>query len=148
MNQTLEFFASIGYGVFPYIIFREMSGMYRQIPIHFSLQELLEQEGVLVNRPEDEGDDLIEDNCVSILKSIIKSEPVITIKRNSKKNWIFSSNRKIEGCVVFNPKKAVYLDPEGNLKEESECIPWSGCLMTMCGETISSGDKHYYLNRI
>ncbi len=56
MNQTLEFFASRGYGVFPYIIIREMGGMYRQIPIHFSLQELLEREGVLVNLCEEEGD--------------------------------------------------------------------------------------------
>jgi hypothetical protein len=54
MNQTLEFFASKGYGLFPYIIIREMSGMYRQIPIHFSLQELLEREGVLANLSEDE----------------------------------------------------------------------------------------------
>ena len=148
MNQTLEFFASKGYGVFPYIIIREMSGMYRQIPIHFSLQELLEKEGVLVNRPEVEGDDSIEDNCVSTLNSIIKSEPVITIKRNSKEDWVFSGNRKLEGCLVFSPKRAVYFDSKGNLKEESESIPWGGCLITMCGETIISGGHHYNLNRI
>jgi hypothetical protein len=148
MIQPLQFFASKGYGIFPYIIIREISGMYCQIPIHFSLQELLEKEGVLVNRSEDEGDDSIEDNCVSTLKSIIKSEPVITIKRNSKENWIFSGNRKIEGCVVFSPKRAIYLDSEGNLKEESDSIPSGGCLITMCGETIISGGHHYNLNRI
>ena len=148
MNQTLEFFASRGYGVFPYIIIREMSGMYRQIPIHFSLQELLEREGVLVNLYDEEGDDTTKEKCLSILRSIIKSEPVITIKRNTEENWIFSGVRKIEGCVVFSPKRAIYLDSEGNLKEESDSIPSGGFLIAMCGETIISGGKHYNLNGI
>lgn len=145
MNQTLEFFTSKGYGVFPYIIIREMSGMYRQVPIHFTLEELIIKEGVLVNQSEDESDDTIEANCINTLKKIVRSQDVITIKRNTKDSWIFSGNRKKEGCVVFSPKRAVYLDPEGNLKEESERIPWGGCLVSMCGETIITSNKHYDL---
>ena len=145
MNQKLEFFASRGYGVFPYIIIREMSGMYRQIPIHFSLQELLEREGVLVNLYDEEGDDTTKEKCLSILRSIIKSEPVITIKRNTEENCIFSSVRKIEGCVVFSPKRAIYLDSGGNIKSESESIPWGGRLISLCGETIITNSQHYNL---
>jgi hypothetical protein len=145
MNHTLEFFASKGYGLFPYIIIREMSGMYRQIPIHFSLEELLEREGVLVNQFEDESDDNVEEKCIDTLNSIIKSEPVIIIKRNTKKNWIFSSNRKIEGCVVFSPKRAIYLDSEGKIKCESKSIPWGGSLISICGETIITNSQHYNL---
>jgi hypothetical protein len=145
MNQTLEFFASKGYGLFPYIIIREMSGMYRQIPIHFSLQELLEREGVLANLSEDESENSIEEKCLSILRSIIKSEPVITIKRNTEENWIFSSGRKIEGCVVFSPKRAIYLDSGGNIKSDSESIPWGGSLISLCGETIITNSQHYNL---
>ena len=143
MNQTLEFFESKGYGVFPYIIIREMSGIYRQIPIHFSLQELLDREGVLVNQSEDEADDIVEERCVDTLKRIIKSEPVISIKRNNKEKWIFSGNRKIEGCVVFSPNKAIYLDSIGNIKSESESIPRGGSLVSMCDEIITVNDKHY-----
>ena len=145
MNQTLEFFASKGYGLFPYIIIREMSGMYRQIPIHFSLQELLEREGVLVNLSEDESEDSIEEKCIDDLRRIIKSEPVIIIKRNTEENWIFSGNRKIEGCVVFSPKRAIYLDSGGNIKSESESIPWGGTLVSICGETIITNSQHYNL---
>ena len=143
MNQTLEFFTSKGYGVFPYIIIREMSGMYRQIPIHFSLEELLEREGVLVNPFEDESDDNVEERCINTLNSIIKSEPVIIIKRNTEENWIFSGNRKIEGCVVFSPKRAIYLDSGGNVKSESESIPWGGTLVSICGEIIITSDQHF-----
>ena len=122
-----------------------MSGMYRQIPIHFSLQELLEREGVLVNQFEDEADDNVEEKCLDTLKRIIKSEPVITIKRNTKEKWIFSRNRKIEGCVVFSPQRAIYLDSEGNKKTESESIPWGGSLISLCGETIITNSQHYNL---
>ena len=145
MNQTLEFFASKGYGLFPYIIIREMSGMYRQIPIHFSLEEILEREGVLVNQFEDESDDNVEEKCIDALRRVIKSEPLITIKRNTEENWIFSGDRKIEGCVVFSPKRAIYLDSGGNIKSESESIPWGGTLVSMCGETIITSDQHYNL---
>lgn len=143
MNQTLEFFASRGYGVFPYIIIREMGGMYRQIPIHFSLQELLEREGVLVNLSEDESEVSFEEKCLDTLKEFIRSEPVITIKRNTEEKWIFSGNRKIEGCVVFSPNRAIYLNSGGNIKSESESIPWGGTLVSMCGETIITNDQHY-----
>jgi hypothetical protein len=145
MNQTLEFFSSLGYGVFPYIIIREMSGMYRQIPIHFSLQELLEKEGVLLNLSENEGDEILEMECVSVLRNIIKLEPVITIKRNLKDNWIFSGHKKIEGCVVFSPKRVVYLDSDGKINSESDCIPFGGSLLSMCGEIIIRGGQHYKL---
>ena len=145
MNETLEFYASKGYGVFPYILIREMSGMYRQIPIHFSLQELLEREGVLVNLSKEESEDSFEEKCIDTLKNLILAEPVITIKRNTKENWIFSSNRKIEGCIVFSPKRAIYLDSGGNIKSESENIPWGGTLVSMCGETIITSDHHYNL---
>lgn len=147
MNQTLEFFASKGYGVFPYIIIREMNGLYRQIPIHFSLEELLDKEGVLVNQLEDENDNSIEEKCVITLRRIIKSDPVITIKREVKENWIFSDNRTIEGCVVFDSKKSVYLDCEGKIKSESDCIPWGGSLISMCGEVIITGNQHYNFSR-
>lgn len=145
MNQKLEFFASKGYGVFPYIIIREMSGMYRQIPIHLSIKELLEREGLLVNLSEDESEDSIEEKCIDDLRRIIKSEPVIIIKRNTEENWIFSSNRKIEGCVVFSPKRAIYLDSEGNIKSESESIPSGGSLISLCDETIITNSQHYNL---
>ena len=147
MNQTLEFFASKGYGVFPYIIIREMSGMYRQIPIHFSLQELLFKEGVLVNQTEVEREVCIEGKCISTLKRIIKSESVITFKQNAERNWIFSGDRKIEGCVVFSPKRAIYLDSIGNIKSVSESIPWGGSLVSMCGETIITSNQHYNLHQ-
>ena len=145
MNQTLEFFASKGYGVFPYIIIREMSGLYRQIPIHFSLEELLDKEGVLINQFEDESDNSIEEKCVITLRRIIKSDPVIIIKREVKGNWIFSDNRTIEGCVVFDSKKSIYLDSKGKIKSESDFIPFGGILLSMCGEIITTGNQHYDL---
>ena len=103
MNQTLEFFASKGFGVFPYIIIREMSGMYRQVPISFSFPELLIKERVLVNLTEDVSDTAITDACDDTLRKMITTKQVITVKRNSKDNWIFVGNRKREGCVVFDP---------------------------------------------
>ena len=143
MRQTLEFFAVLGYGTFPYIIIREMIGMYRQIPIHCSIQELLEREGVLVNISEDESEDVFEEKCLDTLKRIITSQDVITIKRNIEENWIFLDNRKIEGCVVFSPNRAIYLDSGGNIKSESKSIPWGGTLVSMCGEKIITSCRHY-----
>lgn len=145
MNEKLEFFTSIGYGEFPYIIIREMTGVFRQVPISFSLPELIKKEGVLVNPPENEGDEILEKKCVSVLRNIIKSEPVITIKRNLKDNWVFSGHKKIEGCVVFSNKRAIYLDSEGKIKRESDCIPYGGSLLSMCGEIIIQGGQHYKL---
>mgnify|MGYP001087475351 CR=1 FL=1 len=81
----------------------------------------------------------------SVLKSIIKSEQLITIKINSNKNWVLTGNRKIEGYVVFSPKKAIYLDSGGNIKGESESIPWGGSLIGLCGETIITNSQHFNL---
>lgn len=145
MSETLEFFASKGYGEFPYIIIREMTGVFRQVPISFSLPELLQKEGVLVNLSENEGDGILEKKCVSVLRNIIQLEPVITIKRKLKNNWVFSGHKKIEGCVVFSTKRAIYLDSEGKIKRESDCIPFGGSLLSMCGEIIIQGGKHYKL---
>ena len=145
MNQKLEFFASKGYGVFPYIIIREMSGMYRQIPIHFSLQELLKKEGVLVNPSEDDSRETMKAKCIETLSNIIRSKPVITFKRESEENWIFQGNRKREGCVVFSANHAIYLNSEGEIHSKTNSIPLGGSLISMCGEIIRQGDRHYNL---
>lgn len=44
---------------------------------------------------------------------------------------------------VFSPNRAIYLDSGGNIKSESENIPWGGSLLSMCGETINEGDRHF-----
>ena len=143
MNQTLEFFASKGYGVFPYIIIREMSGIYRQVPISFSFPELLKKEGVLVNLTEDESDTAIKEACVETLRKMITTKQVITVNRNSKDNWIFVGNQKREGCVVFDPNYAIYVDSDGKVISKTNNIPSGGTLISMCGETITRNDRHY-----
>lgn len=40
---------------------------------------------------------------------------------------------------------AIYLDSDGDIKDESESIPWGGSLVSMCGEIIITSDQHYNL---
>lgn len=48
MTKSVSFFTRLGYGQFPYIIIREQAGMYRQIPIHFGLNNPNTQEGLIL----------------------------------------------------------------------------------------------------
>lgn len=97
----------------------------------------------MVNLTEDESDTSIKDACVNILRKMILTKQVITVNRNSKDNWIFVGNRKREGCVVFEPNYAIYVDSDGKVISKTNSIPSGGSLISMCGETITRNDRHY-----
>ncbi len=145
MNQKVKFFTSKGYGVFPYIIIREMSGMYRQIPIHFLIEELTTKEGVLVELSGNESHEEIQDKCVEILRKIINSENVISSEDGKKDKWVTVGEVKREGCVVLNPSSAIYLNSEGEIISRTKKIPWGGTLISMNGETISQSESHFQI---
>lgn len=145
MNQKVKFFTSKGYGVFPYIIIREMSGMYRQIPVHFLIEELTTKEGVLVELSRNESHEEIQDKCVEILRKIVNSENVISSEDGKKDKWVTVGEVKREGCVVLNPSSAVYLNCEGEIIGRIQKIPWGGTLISMNGETISQSQSHFQI---
>ena len=145
MTKSVSFFTRLGYGQFPYIIIREQAGMYRQIPIHFNNEELNTKDGIYVKLESKDSYENIEFNCVETLKEFLlqNKSPYSHIKSES--NWIFIGKNQREGCVVFNPEQAVYLNYQGETINTSNTIPWGGTLISISDHIIQSNDRHFNL---
>ncbi|MEY2924555.1 MAG: hypothetical protein RLZZ337_1103 [Bacteroidota bacterium] len=145
MNHNPKDLINLGYFQFPYLIIREMCGIYRQVPIHFNSLNVSNKEGLIIHLLGNETHEEIQDKCVESLRKMITSRSVVTVQRESKKKWLFSGLQNKEGCAVFNPSFAIYLSSNGELKRKSKSIPSGGTLLSMCDETLSMNEPHFTL---
>lgn len=97
--KSVSFFTRLGYGQFPYIIIREQVGMYRQIPIHFGLNNPDTQEGLILLVDDCDTHETLEDKCDEALKRIITKKPVLFNRRINYEQGCIIPNRKLSGCV-------------------------------------------------
>lgn len=146
MNKPISFFTKLGYGRFPYIIIREQSGMYRQIPIHFGLIDVDAQEGLILQAKENDSHESLEAKCDEALKRIITKKPILINRRINYQQACIIPNRNLSGCVVFNADTAIYRSFDGETLSKSASIPWGGTLLSICDEKIEfEGGNHFYL---
>lgn len=139
MKRNLRSLCHLGYGTFPYIIVRERSGIYRQIPIHF-FPFSNKLDGLFLDGCHTKSTKEIRKNCVELLRSTIKKE---NNKPATNKQSKDSSLRTKEGCIVFNPYEAIYFDCEGKFICRSESIPSGGTLLRVDGEIIQYENRHF-----
>lgn len=142
-----SFYKKLGYGKFPYLIIREQSGMYRQIPIHFRLKDPEVQEGIIINVDDCESYETIESKCDEALIRILTKRTVMLNQRINYQHGFIIPDRKLTGCVVFGPDKVIYRSYGGEIISKSASIPWGGTLLTLCDEKIEfENGNHYSFN--
>lgn len=144
MLKPISFYTQLGYGQFPYILIREQAGMYRQIPIHFGLENLETKEGVIIKVDDCESHEILETKCDETLIRILTKKPILLNRRiNYEQGWIIP-NRKLSGCIVFSPDNVIYRSREGELIDSSASIPWGGTLLSLCDERLEFENGNHY----
>lgn len=148
MTKSVSFFTRLGYGQFPYIIIREQAGMYRQIPIHFGLNDPNTQEGLILLVDDCDTHETLEAKCDEALKRIINKKPVLFNRRINYEQGCIIPNRKLRGCVVYSPDYVIYRSFDGEIESTSSSIPWGGTLISLCDEKIEfeKGNHFCYNN--
>jgi hypothetical protein len=136
MTKSKSFFTRLGYGQFPYIIIREQAGMYRQVPIHFGLENLETKEGVIIRVNDCDSHEILETKCDEALIHILTKQPILLNHRINYDQGCFVPDRKLSGCVVFSPENVIYRSRKGELINKSASIPWGGTLLSLCDERI------------
>lgn len=144
MTKSVSFFTRLGYGQFPYIIIREQAGMYRQIPIHFGLNNPDTQEGLILQVDDCDTHETLEDKCDEALKRIITKKPVLFNRRINYEQGCIIPNRKLSGCVVYSPDNVIYRSFDGEVVNKSTSIPWGGTLLSLCDEHIAFEEGNHY----
>lgn len=136
MTKSVSFFTRLGYGQFPYIIIREQAGMYRQIPIHFGLNNPNTQEGLILLVDDCDTHETLDAKCDEALKRIINKKPVLFNRRINYEQGCIIPNRKLRGCVVYSPDYVIYRSFDGEIESTTSSIPWGGTLISLCDEKI------------
>ena len=144
MKSSNLYFKRLGYGKFPYLIIREQSGMYRQIPIHFRLKDPEVQEGVIIHVDDCESYETIESKCDEVLIRILTKKTVLLNQRMNYQHGFIIPDRKLTGCVVFGPGDVIYRSLNGERINTSTSIPWGGTLLTLCDERIEFENGNHY----
>ena len=144
MTKSVSFFTRLGYGQFPYIILREGAGIYRQIPIHFGLNNPDTQEGLILRIDDCDTLESIEIKCDQALKKIINKKPVLFNHRINYEQRFIMSNRKLCGCVVYSPDSVIYRSSNGEVLNKSTSIPWGGTLLSLCNERMEFEEGNHF----
>lgn len=144
MPKSVSFFTRLGYGQFPYIIIREQAGMYRQIPIHFGLNNLHYKEGLILIADDCDTHESLESKCDEALEKIISKKPVLFNRRVNYEQGFIIPNRKLSGCVVYGPDNVIYRSSNGEVVDKSISIPWGGTLLSLCDERIEFEDGNHF----
>lgn len=150
MARNLPNYYHLGYGIFPYFIIRECSGIYRQIPIHFSKEELQSKDGIYIPISEKDSYECIQHKCLIILKDLILGEIKAIGHEDKNQSLLFFGKQKKEGCLVLNPEEAIYFDFNGKQIAIGE-IPFGGTLISVSGAKMNANGDHYnftYINGI
>lgn len=142
MNKKQQKYLEKGYGTFPYLIVRIRSGLYKQIPIHFSQRELHFKEGVFVAVSETDAVEDIEKECLITLAKILAYDSEI-IASGDLYLGDPRTHRRLTGCLVLEPERAIYIREDNEVIEGS--IPWGGTLVSIENETIKFPMSHHYL---
>lgn len=127
MKTSIANYLEKGYGQFPYIIVKWNDHIFQQIPIHRAELKPLGYEGIYTPDEFQSGFVNYRESCYFLF-------------------WSFWKNRmrrglKLEMCLVINARDAYYLDLEGNLTLKD--IPYGATLVSVKGEVIQQGGKHY-----
>jgi len=144
MSKPISFYTRLGYGQFPYILIREQAGMYRQIPIHFGLENLESKEGIIIKVDDCDTHESLEARCDEALKRIITKKPALFNRRINYEQGCFIPNRKLSGCVVYSPDNVIYRSFDGEVVNKSASIPWGGTLLSLCDERIEFENGNHY----
>jgi len=147
MTRNLPNYYYLGYGIFPYFIIRECSGIYRQIPIHFSEKELQSKDGIYIPISEKDSYEHIQQKCLTVLKDLIIGKIKATGQEDINEPWLFFGKQKKEGCLVLNPNEAIYFDFNGKQIAIGE-IPFGGTLISISGAKMSENGNHYNFTSI
>jgi len=125
----------IGYGKFPYIIEREFSAMYVQLPIFISEIETAENKG---------SDELIIVNSHGVFQANIPSAHFRDSNKHLglflellKKYALYKNNRC---CLVVSENQCFFFESE--ITESNE-IPEGGLLKDAQGNILSMNSKHF-----
>lgn len=144
MGKSFASLSDSGYFTFPYIIIREMTGMYRQIPIHFVLESWRQREGVFIEVSNTNSYEEIESNCISFLLRILNNDSILIRSSQNVVEYNFNQDFNKEGCVVFAPNTAVYINNNLEVMDSQTIpIPSGGLLLSVDGSIIREGNKHY-----
>lgn len=147
MSKSSNFFTKKGYGKFPYIILRETSGVYRQIPI-LNLDEISsDKEGLLIKSSNSINQKEFENLCIETFLKFILNKPIFLKTRYHKtESRIIIKNQKehLSGCIVFDTDRAVYFSD--NKLEDQDSIPWGGELISLCDEKIEFDNKNHFID--
>lgn len=143
MSFSDSTFTRLGYGRFPYFIIREEAGLFRQVPIHFTRKELKYMDGVYVSIKTEHTYAIIRKKCIQTLKQLIDGDKEPISHRIDKAKIYQMGKQRKQGCIVFGPNEAIYLDCMGKVIKRSKAIPFGGNLISICNNSISLGGKHY-----
>ena len=142
MNTKQLHYLEKGYGAFPYFIVRVTSGIYMQVPIHFN-SSLEFKEGVSLYVDTKYSMERIESLCLEGLKGLLREDLACSDQCSPKLNFLV--DRALNGCIVFSPTSAYYLD--SNDKITAGTPPYGGVLMSMKNESLSFPNNNHFILR-
>ncbi|MFC2148761.1 hypothetical protein ACFLR9_09360 [Bacteroidota bacterium] len=125
-------FLEKGYGHFPYIIVRIRSGLYKQIPIHRRIRELMGFEGVFVTYEEDLSVHNYEEMCKKLFRQYWRHH--------------LDKGSPVDACLVMNSREGYYLSKEGEVTTGP--IPSGGWLYSVNEELIEMEGAEHYIFRL
>jgi hypothetical protein len=143
-NEEDEFSVSKfrkGYGQFPYIVIRVVSGIYMQIPIHFVPEG---EKGDATEQPGTHVTDVPKDYFqLTKQEQIKKLHPSLL----EKTLWVRDKISKEHGanfdyCLVEGPERCFYYFREGHFKE-SDSIPSGGTLIDQQRKFLAMNRPHF-----
>lgn len=132
-----------GYGIFPYIIQRLHSSVFRQIPIRFNVDEnQANNKEILINNISEEDLANYRINKKSPLHDIIMNH----CEEFKQKLMIENPGLSNRFCLVEDPETAYYFEAN-NVINFSNSIPDRGQLLSVDNELIGLNVHHYIKNQ-
>jgi hypothetical protein len=127
----------IGYGNFPYLLYKSSPSTFTQIPIHLNKPNDLETyPGTHINNIPEEQLEVFKTQNDSELHQILL-ERTQWVKEKIEQ----TTQKYCRICLVESSEKAYYF--EGDEIKPSDDIPSGGSLLCMEGRIISLNTKHY-----
>ncbi len=117
------------YGLFPYIVHRLFSGIYRQIPIVFTYEhEQGELPGVTIRLDEE------KHSTLELIHSDAMRTQLKQMARKVKTDLEQKHSREARLCLVFGPSDCIYLESNGEI--DSTRPPFGGTLCNAQGKPM------------
>jgi len=127
----------IGYGKFPYLLYKSSPATFTQIPIHFNVPNDYETyPGTHIYNIPNEHLEAYKNNSDSDLHQLLL-ERTQWVKDTIEKD----TQKPCRICLVESPTKGYYFD--GDEIKPSDDIPSGGSLLCMEGRIIGLNTKHY-----